>query len=123
MTGYVAGMQAAWLAFVTSARLAHPELRVVFSMLAGLAPLQCGRLASRGGPSWALEDPLIFYDTSSYGTDAVQSVARAVGAGQLLYGSDRPVVQPQLPQDGGEFGWETLQDSSLRALRSTSAVP
>ena len=50
LTRYVAEMQAAWLAFLTAGRAQHPELRVVFSMLAGLAPLHAERLSSRGGP-------------------------------------------------------------------------
>ena len=35
---------------------AHPQLRVVFAMLAGLAPLHAERLAARGGPSDAVHD-------------------------------------------------------------------
>ena len=67
LTSYVATMQAAWLAFLTAGRARHPRLRVVFSMLAGLAPLQAERLSCRGGPSHPLLDPLIFYEISSYG--------------------------------------------------------
>jgi hypothetical protein len=36
----------------------------------------------------------VFYDTSSYGPVAVEATARTVGAGQLVYGSDRPVAEP-----------------------------
>jgi hypothetical protein len=94
LTRYVAEMQAAWLAFVTAARRLFPELRVIFSMLAGLAPLHTERLHSRGGPATRERDPLVFYDTSSYGPHAVGLIERVVGAEQLLYGSDRPVVDP-----------------------------
>ncbi|HEX3511036.1 MAG TPA: hypothetical protein VHT27_08055 [Solirubrobacteraceae bacterium] len=93
LTGYVAGMQAAWLTFATACRPALPRLRVVFAMLAGLAPLHAERLRSRGGPAPA-PDPLTFYETSSYGPVAVRAMADAVGEGQLLYGSDRPVADP-----------------------------
>lgn len=41
-----------------------------------------------------LRDPLVFYDTSSFRTDAVEATARQVGAGRLVYGSDRPVAEP-----------------------------
>jgi hypothetical protein len=75
-------------------RRAHPALRVVFAMLAGGAPLLGERLLARGGPSIDLRDPLIFYDTSSFGPVAIESMARLVGPGQLVYGSDRPVVEP-----------------------------
>jgi hypothetical protein len=63
-------------------------------MLAGGAPLLSERLAARGGPAIDLHDPLVFYDTSSYGPAAVETMARRVGGGQLIYGTDRPVVEP-----------------------------
>jgi 6-methylsalicylate decarboxylase len=94
LTSYVAQMQAAWLAFGALARRAHPRLRVVFAMLAGGAPLLSERLAARGGPEIDVRDPRTFYDTSSYGPVAIEAMARRVGAQQLLYGSDRPVVEP-----------------------------
>jgi predicted TIM-barrel fold metal-dependent hydrolase len=94
LTDYVTQMQAAWLTFVTLGRREHPDLVVVFAMLAGGAPLLSERLASRGGPTIDVRDPLIFYDTSSYGPAAVEAMARRVGADQLVYGSDRPVVEP-----------------------------
>jgi predicted TIM-barrel fold metal-dependent hydrolase len=94
LTDYVAQMQAAWLTFATLGRREHPRLRVLFAMLAGGAPLLSERLAARGGPAVDLRDPLSFYDTSSYGPAAVEMMARRVGAEQLVYGSDRPVVEP-----------------------------
>jgi predicted TIM-barrel fold metal-dependent hydrolase len=94
LTDYVAQMQAAWLTFATLGRREHPRLRVVFAMLAGGAPLLSERLAARGGPAVDLSDPLVFYDTSSYGPAAVEAMARRVGGEQLVYGSDRPVVEP-----------------------------
>jgi len=42
MTSYVAEMSAAWHAWAAWGRRAHPRLRVVFAMLAGLAPLHAG---------------------------------------------------------------------------------
>jgi 6-methylsalicylate decarboxylase len=94
LTGYVAQMQAAWLTFATVGRREHPRLRVVFALLAGGAPLHAERLASRGGPPVDLRDPLTFYETSSYGTAAIEAVGRRVGTAQLVYGSDRPVIEP-----------------------------
>jgi hypothetical protein len=94
LTDYVAQMQAAWLTFATFGRREHDDLIVVFAMLAGGAPLQHERLATRGGPPIELTDPLVFYDTSSYGPTAVEAMVRTVGAGQLVYGSDRPVAEP-----------------------------
>jgi predicted TIM-barrel fold metal-dependent hydrolase len=94
LTDYVAQMQAAWLTFAAHGRREHPRLAIVFAMLAGLAPLQSERLATRGGPSIDLRDPNVFYDTSSYGDEAIEAMIRCVGAEQLVYGSDRPVIEP-----------------------------
>lgn len=94
LTGYVAQMQAAWLTFVTAGRSEHAQLTVLFAMLAGGAPLLSERLGSRGAPGIELRDPLIFYDTSSYGPAAIKAMAQVVGISQLLYGSDRPVIEP-----------------------------
>jgi 6-methylsalicylate decarboxylase len=121
LTRYVAEMQAAWLAFVSAGRPEHPELRIVFSMLAGLAPLHGERLASRGGPdrlspAQPALDPLVFYDTSSYGPVAINALAEAIGgSGQLLYGSDRPVVAPT-PGTSETLDWDLLADAATRAL-------
>ena len=94
LTDYVAQMQAAWLTFASFGRREHPRLVVIFAMLAGGAPLLSERLESRGGPPIDLRDPLVFYETSSYGPAAVEMMARRVGETQLLYGSDRPVNEP-----------------------------
>jgi hypothetical protein len=94
LTDYVSQMQAAWLTFAAFARRELPQLRVVFAMLAGGAPLLAERLIARGGPAVDLRDPLTFYDTSSYGPMIVEAMARWVGPAQLVYGSDRPVIEP-----------------------------
>jgi 6-methylsalicylate decarboxylase len=124
LTDYVAGMQAAWLAFTAAGRARHPRLRVVFSMLAGLAPLHAERLAARGGPSPLAPDPLTFYETSSYGPSAVDAIARIVGEQQLLYGSDRPVVEPgDLGMPDG-LAWGSVLECTQRAfgVRQTAVV-
>jgi hypothetical protein len=97
-TDYVAGLQAAWFTWIARGRYDHPTLRVLFAALAGLAPLQAERLIARGGPH-AGHDAFLFYDTSSYGPVAIASMRAAVGPGQLVYGSDRPVVEPALPAE------------------------
>lgn len=119
LTRYVAQMQASWLAFVSAGRREHRELRVVFSMLAGLAPLHAERLYSRGGPTPCLADPLVFYDTSSYGPSAVRRLAEVVGPQQLLYGSDRPVVEPAELDMPDELDWDPIADGTRRALGAT----
>jgi 6-methylsalicylate decarboxylase len=98
LTDYVAQMQAAWFAFLHVGRRAHPRLRVLFAMLAGGAPLHLERYSARRGVPAPEPDPLVFYDTSSYGPRMIGAVAGEVGQAQLVYGSDRPVVDPRRPQ-------------------------
>jgi predicted TIM-barrel fold metal-dependent hydrolase len=121
LTRYVADMQAAWLAFTAAGRAQHPQLRVVFSMLAGLAPLHSERLCSRGGPSRERPDELIFYDISSYGPSAVGALEDLVGPEQLLYGSDRPVVEP-LELGMQELDWGPIADGTRRAFGATATI-
>jgi 6-methylsalicylate decarboxylase len=116
LTGYVAVTHAAWLAFLVAGRSSHPHLRVVFSMLAGLAPLHAERLQARGGPSLELPDPLLFYESSSYGPDAVGHIGDLVGPEQLLYGSDRPVVDPNELGVLDALDWDPIIDCTRRAL-------
>jgi hypothetical protein len=122
LTRYVADMHAAWLAFLCAGRAEHPRLRVIFTMLAGLAPLHAERLRSRGGPADLAADPLSFYETSSYGAGAVRCVADAVGSRQLLYGSDRPVADPAEHGVLDALDWNGVDDAARRALRRGGAA-
>jgi 6-methylsalicylate decarboxylase len=117
LTDYVAQMQAAWLAFAHAGRRAHPRLRVLFAMLAGGASLQLERLAARGGPAGVVRDPLVFYDTSSYGPRMLRAAIAVVGAGQLVHGSDRPVVEPLVPSGDTALGHALLRVNPSRLLR------
>src|SRR3954447_9112769 len=95
LTRYVQEMHAAWFAFIAFGRAQHPDLRVVFVMLAGLAPLHLERLAARGGPAQDGIDRGVFFDTSSYGPQAIDGMVRALGVDQIVYGSDRPFAEPR----------------------------
>ena len=117
LTRYVFDMQAAWLSFRAAGRAAHPRLRVVFAMLAGLAPLHAERLASRGGPSPDEHDPLVYYDTSSYGPSAIRALAEHVGPDQLVYGSDRPVVESDPSPDRELLGFDLHAHAASAARR------
>ncbi|MEH3055163.1 MAG: amidohydrolase family protein [Patulibacter minatonensis] len=100
LTDYVSAMQRSWLLWISRGRREHPSLRVMFAMLAGLAPLQASRLAARGARALsqrAVTDPLTFFETSSYDAAVQQAVAAIVGPQQLVHGSDRPVVAGALP--------------------------
>lgn len=117
LNDYVSQMQAAWLTFATEGRRTHPELRILFAMLAGGAPLLSERLEARGGPAIDLRDPGVFYETSSYGPAAIEMMATRVGTEQLLYGSDRPVAEPT--RNGREA---ILQTNAARFLARAGAV-
>jgi 6-methylsalicylate decarboxylase len=104
LTDYVAQMHAAWFAFLHAGRREHPRLRLLFAMLAGGAPLQLERFVARGGTPPLAHDPLVFYDTSSYGPRMIEAMTVAVGVTQLVYGSDRPVVNGAAPPFGPGLG-------------------
>jgi len=123
LTGYVADMNAAWHAFAAFGRPRHPELRVVFAMLAGGAPLQGERLAARGGPVEALADAGVFYDTSSYGERTIDAIVRCVGIDQLVYGSDRPVVHPPAPDALGPAAAAAMVSTNVGHLLRGTPVP
>ncbi|MEU4204754.1 amidohydrolase [Streptomyces sp. NPDC026294] len=94
---YLQQLHAAWFAFRAFGRPRHPRLRVCFAALAGLAPLHGERLVARGGRDRGRVDPGVFYDTSSYGTHAVDAVVRAVGIDAVVHASDRPYALPDVP--------------------------
>jgi predicted TIM-barrel fold metal-dependent hydrolase len=109
LTSYVASMNAAWHSFVARGRTLLPDLRVVFAMLAGGAPLHLERLVARGGPGPRAFDRNLYYDTSSYGERAIDALVRVVGIDQLLHGSDRPVVAPPPPPGPlGDAAWAAM---------------
>jgi hypothetical protein len=122
LTRYVSQMHAAWLSFVSAGRVEHPRLRTIFTMLAGLAPLHAERLSSRGGPARLGRDPLTFYETSSYGRDSVRRVGEIVGAEQIIYGSDRPVVDPAEHGIADALDWSAVADAARRALGDRAHV-
>lgn len=93
---YVQQLHAAWHAWHAAGRANHPTLRVCFAALAGLAPLHHERLTTRGGQLKRI-DPDVFYETSSYGTRAVDALIRVVGVDVLVHGSDRPYAEPTDP--------------------------
>ena len=123
LTRYVADMSQAWHAFAAWGRSVHPQLRVVWTMLAGGAPLHAERLAARGGPAEALHDPLAFYDVSSAGLRTLDTAIRTLGVDRLVHGSDRPVVEPLHPGVlGAAVAHALLEHNPQQALGSV-AVP
>jgi predicted TIM-barrel fold metal-dependent hydrolase len=89
---YTTQMQAAYATWVARGSARWPELRVVFAILAGGAPIQLERLASRGVDTRGLLHPNVYLDTASYGERALNLSLATYGVGQLVYGSDSPVI-------------------------------
>ena len=87
-------MQAAYAAWLAAVRR-WPELRVVFAILAGGAPFQLERLASRGVDTRGALHPNVYLDTASYGERALELTLSTYGVGQLVYGSDFPVIDSE----------------------------
>lgn len=107
---YVAQLHAAWWAWAAEGRSRHPHLPVCFVALAGLGPLHGERMRARGGTGRPV-DPLTFVETSSYGTQAVDAVVRALGIDVVCYGSDRPYAAP------ASLG---LGDAAAHAIRTVN---
>ena len=99
---YVSQLHQAWLAWHVAGRARHERLRIGFVALAGLAPLHHERLAARGGALGRL-DPNVFYETSSYGTRAIDALVRVVGVDPIVSGSDRPYAEATDPGLGAAF--------------------
>lgn len=99
LTSYVAQQSAAWHSWHVAGRSLLPTLRIAFVGLAGLAPLHHERLAQRGGSLGAI-DRHVYYETSSYGTQAIDAMSRVVGVDPLVNGSDRPYAEPTDPALG-----------------------
>ncbi len=89
-------MHAAWLAFLTPGAPSTPSC--ASSSRCSPASRRCTPSAwpHAAVPAPREPDPLVFYETSSYGParDSRASTERSSAPEQLLYGSDRPVVEP-----------------------------
>lgn len=87
---YTTQLQAAWWAWhAFGGRTTYPLLRLCFVAAAGLAPVHHERLAARGGRLGTI-DTNLYVDTSSYGPQGIDAVARVLGIDQVVHGTDRP---------------------------------
>ena len=89
---YTAQMQAAYANWLAQGAERWPDLRVVFAILAGGAPIQLERLHSRGFGSRMTLHPNVFFDIASYGRRALELSIQAFGVEQLVFGTDIPVI-------------------------------
>lgn len=108
---YTAVMQAAYAAWVASGR---KDSTVVFAIMAGGAPFQFERLASRGD---SFEVPAnVYFDTASYGARAVGLAIAACGPERIVYGSDAPVMDPRTTIDGLGGLFEEVAENAGRVF-------
>ncbi len=92
---YTAQMQAAYATWLARDADRFSSIPVIFSILAGGAPIQLERMRSRGFDDREAIHPNVFFDTSSYGRRALELCLSTFGVNQLVYGSDVPVIDPR----------------------------
>ena len=93
---YTAQMQRAYAAWLAHGVERWPDLRIVFSLLAGGAPFQLERMQARGFDIKSALHPTIYLETSSYGRRSLELCLATFGARQILFGSDAPVIDSTL---------------------------
>ncbi len=72
----------------------YPQLRTLWAIMAGGAPfLEHRRQVFSGEPGSI--DPHIFFDTASYGREALELTLSTYGAEQVVYGSDHAVIDTE----------------------------
>jgi hypothetical protein len=119
---YTAQMQAAYVSWFVGGAERWPELDVVFAILAGGAPIQLERMASRGVDERRAMLPRVWFDTASYGRRALDLAMSTFGFDRMLFGSDAPVVDPAAGMDairsfGDAVTAAVISDNPDRLLR------
>jgi 6-methylsalicylate decarboxylase len=95
VVGYTSQMQAGYAAWLAHGAARWPGLRVLFAILAGGAPIQLERFASRDVDTRTLLHENVFLDTASYGERALELALATYGIRNVVYGSDRPVIDAE----------------------------
>ncbi len=107
---YTAQMQRAYAAWLAHGVERWPDLRIVFSILAGGAPFQLERMQARGFDITKSLRTTIYLEASSYGRRALELCLATFGARQIVYGSDSPVIDCCLTLDHvRSFGQAAVQ--------------
>ena len=96
LVAYTAQMQRAYFAWLAGGQSRWPDVNIVFAILAGGAPIQLERLASRGVDVRTVLYSNLYFDTSSYGRRALEVCVETFGVEQLVHGSDAPVIDPSV---------------------------
>ena len=117
---YTAQMQRAYAAWLAYGVERWPSLRVVFAILAGGAPFQLERMQARGFDIGNALHPTLYLDTSSYGRRALELCLATLGARQIVFGSDAPVISPEMTlshvRSFGQAATEALCQSNPASL-------
>ena len=111
---YTAQMQAAYAVWLAEGAGRWPGLRIVFAILAGGGPFQLERLQSRGVSGRDILHENVFFDTASYGRRALELCMSTFGVGQLLLGTDTPVLDPAPALDAVRAFGEAVTDTLCR---------
>ncbi|MGW6280990.1 amidohydrolase family protein [Kribbella sp. NPDC055071] len=118
---YTTQLQAAWWAWhCFGGRRSYPKLRLCFAAAAGLAPVHHERLTARGGRLGTI-DPNLYVDTSSYGPQGIDAVARVLGIDQVVHGTDRPYAGPTELRQGAAATAVIRHDNPHRLLFGAGA--
>jgi predicted TIM-barrel fold metal-dependent hydrolase len=96
LVDYTAQMQRAYFAWLAGGQSRWADVNIIFAILAGGAPIQLERLASRGVDVRTVLYSNVFFDTSSYGRRALEVCVETFGVEQLVHGSDAPVIDPSV---------------------------
>jgi 6-methylsalicylate decarboxylase len=111
---YTAQLQSAYAAWLAYGAERWPDLKVVFASLAGGGPFQLERLRSWGVAGRDVLHENVFFETSSYGTRALELCLTTFGVGQLLFGSDVPVLDPAPALDAVRSFGDAVGDALCR---------
>jgi hypothetical protein len=111
---YTAQMQAAYAVWLAEGIERWPNLKVVFAILAGGWPFQLERLGSRGVEARETLHSNVYFDTASYGRRALDLCLATFGVGQLVYGSDVPVISSPPTLDAVRGVGEAVADALCR---------
>jgi 6-methylsalicylate decarboxylase len=126
VTEYTAEMQTAFFAWVEHGVARWPEVRVVFALLAGGAPFQFDRLQSRGVEVRRFTSVPVFMETSSYGRLPIELVLAAFGIERVVFGSDFPVIDPDVTLNAirslGETAFATISSRNAVGLLGRTAL-
>ena len=93
---YTSQMQRAYASWIAQGVARWPNLRIVFSILAGGAPFQLERMQARGFEITGALHPTVYLETSSYGRRSLEFCLATFGARQMVFGSDAPVIDSTL---------------------------